>query len=107
MVNLNNIIRGAFQNAFLGYWIGAMHTRRGYATEGVRLALRYAFTDLRLHRVEANIKLDNVASLALARRIGFREEGRSPRYVHINGEWADHVRFAMTIEDWQERRVMR
>ncbi len=104
MINFGQIVRGAFQNAYLGYWIGVDHVRRGYMTEGVRLSLRHAFVDLGLHRVEANIKPDNQASLALARRIGFREEGFSPRYLQIAGQWADHVRFAMTIEDWQSPR---
>lgn len=104
MINFGQIARGAFQNAFLGYWIGAEHVRRGYMTEGVRIALRHAFVDLKLHRVEANVKPDNAASLALARRLGFRKEGFSPRYLQIAGAWADHVRFAMTLEDWRALR---
>lgn len=104
MINFGQIVRGPFQNAYLGYWIGVDHVRRGYMTEGVRIALRHAFVDLGLHRVEANIKPGNEASLMLARRLGFREEGYSPRYLQIAGEWADHVRFAMTIEDWRALR---
>lgn len=99
-VSLNQIFRGPFGNAIMGYWIGTGHTRRGYASRGIRLVLACAFTGLGLHRVEANIVPTNTASLALARRVGFRLEGYSPRYLQINGAWADHTRWAMTAEDW-------
>ncbi len=103
MVNLTQIFRGPFDNATLGYWTGAAHMRQGYAGEGLRLCLKRAFGALGLHRVEANVMPTNQASLALVRRAGFREEGLSPRYLQINGTWADHTRWAMTLEDWRER----
>jgi ribosomal-protein-alanine N-acetyltransferase len=99
-VGLNEIVRGAFLSSYLGYWTGVPFLRRGYATWGVRLCLRRAFEELGLHRVEANIIPGNVASLALARRCGFRKEGYSPRYLQIAGIWQDHERWAMTAEDW-------
>lgn len=99
MVNLNQIFRGPFCNAVLGYWIGEPYARQGYATEGVRLCLRRAFGPLGLHRVEANVMPSNEPSLALVRRLGFREEGYSPRYLQIAGCWADHTRWALTAED--------
>ncbi len=98
-VNLNEIGRGAFQSAYMGYWIGAPHARRGYMTEAVGLGVRYAFEDLGLHRVEANIIPSNVASIALVRRLGFRREGYSPKYLKIAGVWQDHERWALTVED--------
>jgi ribosomal-protein-alanine N-acetyltransferase len=66
----------------------------------VRLVLERAFTQLGLHRVEANIIPSNTASLGVARNCGFRKEGYSPRYLRIAGTWQDHERWAMTIEDW-------
>ncbi len=99
MVNLSQICRGPFDNAIMGYWIGAEFATRGYTNEGVLLCLRRAFTALGLHRVEANVMPTNDASLALVRRVGFREEGYSPRYLQINGVWVDHTRWAMTLED--------
>ena len=98
-MNLNEIVQGAFQNAFLGYWIGAPHVRRGYAAEALALVLAYAFGELQLHRLEANIQPGNEASIALVRRAGFRREGFSPRYLHILGAWRDHERWAITRED--------
>lgn len=102
-INLNEIVRGPAQSAYLGYWIGAAHARRGYMTEALQLALRHAFRTLGLHRVEANILPRNRASLTLVRHAGFRREGYSPRYLEIAGRRADHERWALLAEDWRPR----
>jgi ribosomal-protein-alanine N-acetyltransferase len=102
-VNVNEIVRGPAQSAFLGYWIGAPYARQGYMTEALRLALHHAYTTLGLHRVEANIMPINRASIALVKRAGFRREGYSARYLKIAGRWSDHERWALTIEDWRAR----
>jgi [ribosomal protein S5]-alanine N-acetyltransferase len=102
-VNLNEIVRGPAQSAFLGYWIGAAHARQGYMTEALQLALRHGFGILKLHRVEANILPVNRPSIALVRRAGFRREGYSPRYLRIAGGWADHERWALLSERWRPR----
>ena len=95
-------VRGPFCNAIMGYWVGEKFAKAGYTSEGVRLVLGRAFGELVLHRVEANVVPTNAASIALAKGVGFREEGYSPRYLEIAGAWQDHVRFAMTVEDWRE-----
>lgn len=100
---LTQIALGAFCSCYMGYWTGAPFVRMGYATEGMQLTLERAFTQLGLHRVEANIIPDNQPSLALARRCGLRREGYSPRYLQIAGEWRDHERWAITFEDWRDR----
>ncbi|MBV8879158.1 MAG: GNAT family N-acetyltransferase [Planctomycetaceae bacterium] len=99
--NLSQIFRGGFQNACLGYYGSFRHAGQGLMTEGMRLLLRYAFRTLKLHRLEANIQPGNVASLALAKRCGFRREGFSPRYLKVAGRWRDHKRRAITREDWR------
>ncbi|MER5411811.1 GNAT family N-acetyltransferase [Streptomyces virginiae] len=96
MVNINSIIRGRYQGASLGYAAFAPSAGHGYMTEGVAATLRHAFTDLRLHRLEANIQPGNKASLALVQRLGFRYEGLSTAYLYIDGGWRDHERWAIT-----------
>jgi ribosomal-protein-alanine N-acetyltransferase len=98
-VNLNCVVRGLFQSAYLGYWVGAPYAGRGYMTEGLNLVTRFAFGELGLHRLEANIQPANVASLRLVRACGFRMEGFSPRYLKIGGEWRDHERWALLADD--------
>ncbi|MGW8761541.1 GNAT family N-acetyltransferase [Streptomyces sp. NPDC055815] len=95
-VNINSIIRGRYQGASIGYAAFAPSAGSGYMTEGIALSLQYAFTELRLHRVEASIQPGNKASLALVQRLGFRFEGVSPAYLYIDGEWRDHERWSLT-----------
>lgn len=103
-INLSQIFYGSLCNTMCGYAAFAPSAGQGYLTDGLRLALRHAFTTLHLHRVEVNIQPDNTRSLALAERCGFRLEGFSPRYLKIGGRWRDHQRWAMTAEDWRARR---
>ncbi len=97
MVNINSIIRGRFQSGSLSYAAFAPTTGHGYMTEGVGLVIRYAFEELRLHRLEANIQPGNHASLKLVRRLGFRNEGYCPEMLFIDGAWRDHERWAITV----------
>lgn len=96
MININSIIRGRFQNGSLGYAAFAPTAGQGYMSEGLGLVLRYAFQELRLHRLEAQIQPGNHASLKLVRRLGFRREGYSPDLLFIDGAWRDHERWAIT-----------
>jgi [ribosomal protein S5]-alanine N-acetyltransferase len=100
VANFSQIFYRAFQNAYLGYYIDVDFTRQGLMSEGMRLAIDYAFYTLDLHRVEANIQPENRASINLVKRLGFTKEGFSRRYLKINGEWRDHERWALTVEDW-------
>jgi [ribosomal protein S5]-alanine N-acetyltransferase len=99
-INLFHIVRRGLQSACLGYLIGALYWRQGYATEALQLMLRFAFGKLKLHRVEANIQPGNIPSIALVRRLGFSNEGFSPRYIKIGGKWRDHERWALLVENW-------
>lgn len=94
-VEITQIVRGAFRSAYLGYYAFAPHAGQGLMVVGLRQVVRLAFTKLGLHRLEANIQPENVASLALVRSCGFRQEGYSPRYLKIRGRWRDHERWAI------------
>src|SRR3954453_14595118 len=102
-LNLSEIVRGAFKNAFLGYGGVAGYAGQGYMREAMELVLREAFIELGLHRVEANIQPGNERSIALAERAGFELEGFSPRYLKIGGRWRDHERWALLAEEWRQR----
>lgn len=103
VVNVNEIVRGHFQSAYLGFYAFVPHERRGYMRAGVGLVIARAFRVHGLHRLEANIQPGNARSVALVKGLGFRREGLSPRYLKVSGRWRDHERWALTIEDWKSR----
>ena len=94
VVNVTEIVWGAFRSAYLGYYGMVGKSGGGLMTAGVGQVVRYAFDELGLHRLEANIQPENAKSIALVRRLGFVKEGFSPRYLQINGAWRDHERWA-------------
>jgi [ribosomal protein S5]-alanine N-acetyltransferase len=102
--NVSGITRGRFCNGALGYdsYVPFAGTRR--MTAGMRLVIDRCFAPfpdgLALHRLEISVQPDNDRSIALARRLGFRHEGFSPRMLYINDAWRDHERFALTVEEW-------
>ncbi len=106
-INLSQIFRGGFQSAYLGYYIGSQYAGKRYMTAAIRLVLHYAFVELKLHRLEANIQPGNLASIALVKRAGFVREGFSRRYLKICGRWRDHERWAIIAEDWQANQKLR
>ena len=103
-INVNAIQRGPFQNAYVGHWIHERRAGRGYVPESLVLVARYAFEDLLLHRVQVAIIPRNTASRRVAEKLGLRNEGTAERYLEINGAWEDHVRYAITAEEWTVRR---
>jgi GrpB-like predicted nucleotidyltransferase (UPF0157 family)/RimJ/RimL family protein N-acetyltransferase len=98
--NVSEIVRGAFQNAFLGFYGLNGYTGQGYMSAGLKLVQKKVFEELGLHRLEANIQSENTRSIQLVKSNGFRYEGFSPRYLKINGEWRGHEHWAITAEDY-------
>jgi ribosomal-protein-alanine N-acetyltransferase len=96
---ISNVRRGVTQCCTLGYWIGSQFARQGYMTQALGLLLPFVFRTLGLHRIEAACLTDNDASKNLLTRVGFRQEGLARRYLLINGEWADHLLFALLKEE--------
>lgn len=91
MVGINSVVRGAFQSGFVGYKLDRRFLGWGYATEALARLTDIAFRDLLLHRLEANIMPRNTASLRVAEKAGFRNEGLALRYLQVDGVWEDHI----------------
>lgn len=102
-INVSGIQRGPFQNAYVGYWIDEAHAGQGYVPEALVTVARFAFEDVRLHRLQVAIIPRNRASRRVVEKLGLREEGLAVRYLAIHGVWEDHVRYAITAEEWAER----
>jgi ribosomal-protein-alanine N-acetyltransferase len=98
-LTVSSIVWGSAMMATLGYWVDRSHAGRGIAPTAVAMATDHCFGTLGLHRMEINIKPDNGPSLRVVEKLGFRDEGYRPRFLHINGEWADHRSFALTSEE--------
>lgn len=103
-INLNNVVRGAFQSATIGYWIDKARAGRSFMSEAVVVLSQFAFEELGLHRIEVCIIPRNVNSRRVMEKLHFREEGIAERFLEINGVWEDHVRYGFTREEWDERR---
>lgn len=95
LINVSEIVRGAFQSAYLGYYALEPHAGSGCMREGLRQVIQHCFRRLKLHRLEANIQPENKRSIELVRSLGFRKEGFSPGYLKICGRWRDHERWAL------------
>lgn len=99
---LANVVRGAWENATLGYFIDEEMGGRGFATEAVGLVVRFAFGPCRLHRVQAAVMPHNDRSRRVLEKNDFRLEGRAPRYLRLDGAWRDHDLLAITAEEVAE-----
>jgi len=104
-INLNNVVRGAMQSCTIGYWIDQRHAGQGYTVEGVVLLFQFLFEQLGLHRAEICIVPRNLRSRRIMEKLAIRDEGLAERYLEINGVWEDHIRYGITVEEWQARRA--
>ena len=105
VININEIVRGAFQSAYLGYYAFNPYAGRGFMREGMKQAIRHCFTSMKLHRLEANIQPVNSRSIALVQSLGFRCEGLSPAYLKVSGRWRDHQRWAILNSEWKSSKI--
>ena len=103
--NLSEIVRGAFQNAYLGYFAFVPFAGTGAMRTAMPSVFAHAFGDLGLHRLQANVQPDNERSRRLLERTGWREEGYATRYLSIGGQWRDHVMYAITAEEAPRHRA--
>jgi ribosomal-protein-alanine N-acetyltransferase len=103
-INLSIVQRGPFQSAYVGYWIDEARAGNGYMPEALVCLFRAAFDELHLHRVQISIIPRNMASRRVVEKLDIRDEGVAQRYLEINGTWEDHIRYALTAEEWDQRR---
>ena len=94
-INLFAVMRGSIQSAFVGYFLDQRHNGKGYTTEAVKLIVKYAFEELKLHRVEAGVMPHNIGSIRVLEKAGFEKEGIARKNVKINGKWEDHQQMAI------------
>lgn len=98
-VTLGGIQRGAVRSGWVGYWVGSGFHGNGVATAAVAMTVAHGFGPVGLHRIEATIAPENLASRAVVAHLGFRQEGHLVRYLDINGGWRDHLLYALTVEE--------
>lgn len=98
-VTVNNIVRGSAQFASIGYWLDQRYAGRGVMPRAVALVVDHCFTAAGLHRIEVAIRPENTNSLRVVEKLGLREVGFAPRYLHIDGDWRDHRLYAVTREE--------
>ncbi|GAC1440079.1 MAG: GNAT family protein [Mycobacteriales bacterium] len=98
-ITASNVVRGAFDSCSVGYWVDSAVAGRGVLPTALAMLVDHLFGAVGLHRVEANIRPENVASRRVVEKLGFREEALHLRYLYIDGGWRDHLSFAVTRED--------
>jgi ribosomal-protein-alanine N-acetyltransferase len=101
--SISNIVRGYFHSAYLGYEAFVPHQGKGHMRAGMELLLDHAFSELNLHRLEANVQPGNLSSIRLLERAGFTKEGYSKNYLNVGDKgWRDHERWAIINDDWEK-----
>ena len=92
-ITLGGVIYGALRGGKIGYWIDKEFANRGYTTTAIEILTRFGFDQLGLHRIEINIRPENAPSRRVAEKAGYHLEGTRARYLHIDGQWRDHVSY--------------
>jgi [ribosomal protein S5]-alanine N-acetyltransferase len=98
-LTVSGIVAGSAAWGQIGYWVDQRWAGRGLIPTAVAMAVDYCFETLRLHRIEVAIRPENTRSLRVVEKLGFRPEGLRPRYLHIDGDWRDHLVFALNAEE--------
>ena len=106
-VTVNNIVRGSAQFASVGYWLDHAYAGREVMPRAVAMVIDHCFTTARLHRIEIAIRPENSNSLRVVEKLGLREVGYAPKFLHIDGDWRDHRIYAVTVEECPEGMLAR
>ena len=106
-ITVANINYGSTRSAYIGYWIAEEFAGRGYTPLAVAMAIDHCFQILNLHRIEITIRPENLKSLRVVEKLGLRSEGLRPKYLHIDGDWRDHLVFAINKDEYNESLVLK
>jgi ribosomal-protein-alanine N-acetyltransferase len=106
-ITVNNIVRGSAQFASIGYWLDHEYAGRGVMPRAVAMVIDHCFVTAKLHRIEIAIRPENTNSLRVVEKLGLREIGYAPRFLHIDGSWRDHRIYAVTVEECPEGMLAR
>ncbi|HUV47332.1 MAG TPA: GNAT family protein [Actinomycetes bacterium] len=101
-LTIGGVQYGSLRGAHIGYWVAQDFAGRGIIPIALALATDHAFQGLRLHRVEVSMRPENGPSRRVAEKLDFRFEGERRRYLHIDGEWRDHLVYVLLAEDMPE-----
>lgn len=104
-ITLGNVVFGSLRSAYIGYWIDEMYANRGIMTTAVALLTQYSLTEGNLHRIEISIRPENAPSIRVVEKLGFENQELRPRYLHIDGDWRDHLIFVMTSENLNSSKI--
>ncbi len=91
LIALTGVLRHSLQSAWVGYFLDKEMNGRGYMTEAVKKVVHIAFSELKLHRLEAGVMPHNIRSMRVLEKAGFEKEGIARKNVKINGKWEDHM----------------
>jgi ribosomal-protein-alanine N-acetyltransferase len=105
-LNVSNVVHGVQRSCTVGYWLDRDYAGRGIAPTAVALVIDHCFAEVGLHRVEVDIRPENIASLRVVEKLGLRREGYYERFLDIDGGWRDHIAFAITVEETAGRSVL-
>ena len=106
-ITVANINYGSTRSAYIGYWIAEEFAGKGYTPLAVAMAIDHCFKILNLHRLEITIRPENLKSLRVVEKLGLRSEGLRPKYLHIDGDWRDHLVFAINKDEYNESLVLK
>ena len=106
-ITVANINYGSTRSAYIGYWIAEEFAGKGYTLLAVAMAIDHCFQILNLHRIETTIRPENLKSLRVVEKLGLRSEGLRPKYLHIDGDWRDHLVFAINKDEYNESLVLK
>jgi ribosomal-protein-alanine N-acetyltransferase len=98
-ITVANINFGSTRSAYIGYWIGEEFAGKGYTPLAVAMAIDHCFKVLKLHRIEITIRPENIKSIRVVEKLGLRSEGIRPKFLHIDGQWRDHLVFAINEDE--------